>query len=59
MFPLYDWYNLNGQLIKGKYCVLRKNQTSTGMRGTERLIVRITKTVRSDCYRGGEGVPYC
>ena len=33
MFPLYDWYNLNGQLIRRKFCVLRKNQTSPRLRG--------------------------
>ena len=62
MFPLYDWYNLNGQLIRRKFCVLRKNQTSARLRGDregwggiERLILRITKIViyKSDYYRGG------
>ena len=45
MFSFYDWFNLNGQLITRKFCVLRKNQTSPGLRGIERLVFRITKTV--------------
>ena len=53
MFSFYDWFNLNGQLITRKFCVLRKNQTSPGLRGIERLVFRITKTVRSDYYNGG------
>ena len=53
MFPLYDWYNLNGQLITRKFCVLTKNYASPGLRGIERLALRITKTVRSAYYKGG------
>ena len=43
MFSDYDWYNLNGLLIKRKFCVLRRSQTSLGLRGIEMLILRITK----------------
>ena len=53
MFPLYEWCNLNGQLITRKSCVLTKNQTSPGLRGIERLVLRITKTVISAYYKGG------
>ena len=37
---------------KKKFCSLRKKQTSPRLRGIERLLLRITKTVTSDYSRG-------
>ena len=54
MFSLYEWYNLEGQLIRKKkvLCAKKKKNTSPRLRGIDRLILRITKTVRSDYSRG-------
>ena len=53
IFPPDVWYNLNAKLITRKFCELRKNQTSPGLMGIERLILSMTKTVKSDYDRGG------
>ena len=53
MFPLYGWYNLKGQLIRKKILCAKKKPNIPGAEGIESLILRITKTVRSDYFRGG------
>ena len=52
MFPLYGWYNFNRQLIRRTFGVLRTKQTSLELRGINSVILRTTKTVSGDYYRG-------
>ena len=56
MFPLYDGYNLKRQLIRKKVLCAKKKPNIPRLRGIERLILSITKTVRSDYSRGGRTI---
>ena len=53
MFPLYDWYNLKGQLIKKNVLCAKEKPNIPESEGDREANSQDHKTVRRDYSRGG------